>query len=87
MLKLVQLNAIGYLSIATWVGGGFINGTAEYIYKDGLLWCQAPFGYALSLLFGEYRGYTCTSGYALSPLLVSTWDIHVHLDMSSVLCW
>ncbi|XP_048759125.1 high-affinity choline transporter 1-like [Ostrea edulis] len=37
---------------ATWVGGGFINGTAEYIYKDGLLWCQAPFGYALSLLFG-----------------------------------
>ncbi|XP_061181009.1 high-affinity choline transporter 1-like isoform X1 [Saccostrea echinata] len=37
---------------ATWVGGGFINGTAEYIFKDGLVWCQAPFGYALSLVFG-----------------------------------
>ncbi|KAJ8318595.1 hypothetical protein KUTeg_003686 [Tegillarca granosa] len=37
---------------ATWVGGGFINGTAESIYKSGLVWCQAPFGYALSLVFG-----------------------------------
>ncbi|KAJ8318600.1 hypothetical protein KUTeg_003691 [Tegillarca granosa] len=39
-------------NIATWVGGGFINGTAESIYKSGLVWCQAPFGYALSLVFG-----------------------------------
>ncbi|KAL5235312.1 hypothetical protein ACI65C_002722 [Semiaphis heraclei] len=37
---------------ATWVGGGYINGTAEAIYTSGLLWCQAPFGYALSLVFG-----------------------------------
>ncbi|XP_052070657.1 high-affinity choline transporter 1-like [Mytilus californianus] len=37
---------------ATWVGGGFINGTAEVIYQDGFVWCQAPFGYALSLVFG-----------------------------------
>ncbi|KAK3090092.1 hypothetical protein FSP39_009134 [Pinctada imbricata] len=37
---------------ATWVGGGFINGTTEYIYRDGLAWCQAPIGYALSLVFG-----------------------------------
>jgi len=39
---------------ATWVGGGYINGTAEAIFTSGLLWCQAPFGYALSLVFGEY---------------------------------
>lgn len=39
---------------ATWVGGGYINGTAEAIYTSGLLWCQAPFGYALSLVFGKY---------------------------------
>ncbi|XP_045214983.1 high-affinity choline transporter 1-like [Mercenaria mercenaria] len=39
---------------ATWVGGGFINGTAEYIVRDGLIWCQAPFGYAVSLLIGGY---------------------------------
>lgn len=39
---------------ATWIGGGFINGTAEYSYnKDyGLVWVQAPWGYALSLIIG-----------------------------------
>ncbi|XP_067673226.1 high-affinity choline transporter 1-like [Haliotis asinina] len=37
---------------ATWVGGAYINGTAEIIVRDGLVWCQAPFGYALSLIFG-----------------------------------
>ncbi|XP_065292427.1 high-affinity choline transporter 1-like [Dermacentor albipictus] len=39
---------------ATWVGGGYINGTAEVIYTRGLAWCQAPFGYALSLFIGGY---------------------------------
>lgn len=39
---------------ATWVGGGYINGTAEAIYTRGLVWCQAPFGYAMSLVFGRY---------------------------------
>ncbi|XP_037568011.1 high-affinity choline transporter 1 [Dermacentor silvarum] len=39
---------------ATWVGGGYINGTAEVVYISGLAWCQAPFGYALSLLIGGY---------------------------------
>ena len=38
---------------ATWVGGGYINGTAEIVYTDGLVWCQAPFGYALSLMLGK----------------------------------
>uniref|UniRef100_A0A0X3PQM0 High-affinity choline transporter 1 n=1 Tax=Schistocephalus solidus TaxID=70667 RepID=A0A0X3PQM0_SCHSO len=39
---------------ATWVGGGYINGTAEAIYDpaQGLLLCQAPLGYALSLVVG-----------------------------------
>lgn len=40
---------------ATWVGGGYINGTAEMVYTRGLVWCQAPFGYALSLVFGNYH--------------------------------
>ena len=39
---------------ATWVGGGFINGTSEYIVRDGFVWCQAPFGYSLSLALGDY---------------------------------
>ncbi len=37
---------------ATWVGGGFINGTAEYTANAGLVWVQAPWGYALSLMVG-----------------------------------
>ena len=40
-------------SVATWVGGAYINGTAEVIYASGMVWCQAPLGYALSLMFGE----------------------------------
>ncbi|KAL5970450.1 High-affinity choline transporter 1 [Taenia solium] len=40
--------------IATWVGGGYINGTAEAVYDplQGLILCQAPIGYALSLVIG-----------------------------------
>jgi high affinity choline transporter 7 len=39
---------------ATWVGGGFINGTAEATANpdSGLMWVQAPWGYALSLVVG-----------------------------------
>ena len=37
---------------ATWIGGGFINGTAEYAATSGLVWVQAPWGYALSLIVG-----------------------------------
>lgn len=40
---------------ATWVGGGYINGTAEAVYVPdyGLAWAQAPIGYALSLVLGK----------------------------------
>ena len=38
---------------ATWVGGGYINGTAEIVFSSGLIWCQAPLGYALSLDLGK----------------------------------
>lgn len=37
---------------ATWIGGGYINGTAEYAATSGLVWVQAPWGYALSLMVG-----------------------------------
>ncbi|XP_066267461.1 high affinity choline transporter 1-like [Branchiostoma lanceolatum] len=46
---------VGFMTMtATWVGGGYINGTAEVIFdpKQGLIWCQAPFGYSTSLLLG-----------------------------------
>ena len=40
--------------VATWVGGGYINGTAERIFKPhyGMVWTQAPIGYSLSLVLG-----------------------------------
>lgn len=37
---------------ATWVGGGYINGSAENTASLGLVWVQAPWGYALSLVVG-----------------------------------
>lgn len=37
---------------ATWVGGGYIAGTAESVVSSGLVWAQAPWGYALSLVVG-----------------------------------
>jgi len=37
---------------ATWVGGGYINGTAEKVYGKGLVWAQAPIGYSISLILG-----------------------------------
>ena len=49
-----------YISpVATWVGGGYINGTAEYVFTPyyGLIWTQAPVGYAASLLLGLYIDY------------------------------
>ena len=57
---------------ATWVGGGYINGTAEIVFNDGLIWCQAPFGYALSLMLGGifFADKMRTKGYVtmLDPL-------------------
>jgi len=42
---------VGVLTMgATWVGGGFINGSAQETYSAGLIWTQAPFGYGLSLI-------------------------------------
>mgnify|MGYP001799501664 FL=1 len=43
---------------ATWVGGGYINGTAEAIYLavnrqgGGLVWAQAPVAYSIALAIG-----------------------------------
>ncbi len=39
---------------ATWVGGGYIVGTAEAVFDSqrGLLWAQAPWCYAISLVLG-----------------------------------
>ncbi|NXH22627.1 SC5A7 protein, partial [Bucco capensis] len=45
-----------FTATATWVGGAYINGTAEIVYlpTKGLLWLQAPVGFALSLVIGGF---------------------------------
>eukprot|EP00127_Corallochytrium_limacisporum_P006532 Clim_evm4s230 gene=Clim_evmTU4s230 len=54
---------------ATWVGGAYINGTAEAVAQgdqgQGLVWAQAPWGYALSLVIGGtfYAGKMRSAGY------------------------
>ena len=39
---------------ATWVDGGYINGTAEQTWSSGLLAVQAPWCYAISLFIGGW---------------------------------
>ncbi|VDI38848.1 Hypothetical predicted protein [Mytilus galloprovincialis] len=39
---------------ATWVEGGFINGTAEGVYSGGLVGSQAPFAYSVCLAFSGF---------------------------------
>eukprot|EP00057_Strongylocentrotus_purpuratus_P032721 XP_788605.2 PREDICTED: high affinity choline transporter 1 [Strongylocentrotus purpuratus] len=44
---------VGFFTlVATWIGGGFINGTAEVVFTPGrgVLWAQAPLGYSLSFV-------------------------------------
>jgi len=48
----MSLSAGVFTMTATWVGGGYISGAAEAVYNRGLVWCQAPWGFALSLLLG-----------------------------------
>ncbi|KAH9514906.1 hypothetical protein Btru_021317 [Bulinus truncatus] len=41
-----------FTMIATTVGGGYINGTAESIAKDGIIWTLAPLGIFIGLNLG-----------------------------------
>ncbi|XP_058887098.1 high-affinity choline transporter 1-like isoform X2 [Acipenser ruthenus] len=43
-----------FTTTATWVGGGYIMGTAEVVYDPamGLIWSTQPLAYALSLFVG-----------------------------------
>ncbi|VDK24134.1 unnamed protein product [Anisakis simplex] len=77
------------LVTATWVGGAYINGTAEALYKGGLLGCQAPFGYALSLVIGgilfakkmRQKGYvTMLDPFQVIHAMRSMHSNHIKLD-------
>ncbi|EFX66306.1 hypothetical protein DAPPUDRAFT_302757 [Daphnia pulex] len=42
---------VGILTMtATWVGGGYVIGSAEGAFTSGVVWCQAPFGFGISLI-------------------------------------
>jgi len=64
--------AVGIFTMtATWVGGGYINGTAEAVYDHarGLLWAQAPWGYAISLAIGGLLFARVMHGHGFRTLL------------------
>ncbi|CAH2225491.1 high affinity choline transporter 1-like [Pelobates cultripes] len=43
-----------FTTTATWVGGAYINGTAEIVYlpSRGLAWVHAPLGFAITFIIG-----------------------------------
>ncbi|KAF6037979.1 hypothetical protein EB796_003731 [Bugula neritina] len=46
-------SVVGWLTMsATMVGGGFLNGTAEMVALDGLVWTIPPFGICVGLTIG-----------------------------------
>ena len=57
MTGMTRLPLASHSVSATWVGGGYINGTAEAVYVPdyGLAWAQAPIGYSLSLVLGKQK--------------------------------
>ncbi|XP_077155948.1 high affinity choline transporter 1-like [Ranitomeya variabilis] len=44
-----------FTTTATWVGGAYINGSAEIVYLPGrgLAWLQAPLGFSIALILGS----------------------------------
>ncbi|KAL1451262.1 hypothetical protein MTO96_043896 [Rhipicephalus appendiculatus] len=62
---------LGVVSMtATWFGGAFLNTTAETVFTNGIVWCQAPFGYALSLIVGR-----STAGGIVRETTAVLWDV------------
>ena len=49
--------------VATLVGGGFLNGTAEMVALDGLVWTLPPFGICIGLSIGKTRCRSCCPGF------------------------
>lgn len=45
--------------------GGYIMGSAEVVFTSGVVWCQAPFGYAVALFLGGmfFAGPMRSAGY------------------------
>ena len=55
---------------ATWVGGGYINGTAEIVFNDGLVWCQVKRFVNKNVQNSIYiHFFQAPFGYALSLML------------------
>lgn len=52
---MIYIQQFAMVFLATWVGGGYINGTSEFTFTSGLVWVQAPWGYALSLTLGKFK--------------------------------
>ena len=51
-----------FFSLATWVGGGYILGTAEAVYSpsQGLIWAMGPPAYLTNFVLGKFPQLTIT---------------------------
>ncbi|CAG2248679.1 CHT1 [Mytilus edulis] len=56
---------------ATWVEGGFINGTAEVVYSGGLVGSQAPFAYSVCLAFSSTLSVVLNIDYNISVIVAA----------------
>jgi hypothetical protein len=48
------LSKLYFCSLATAVGGAYINGTAEVMGRDGIVWTFAPVGFAIGISIGMF---------------------------------
>lgn len=60
--------------IATTVGGGYINGTAESIATNGLVWTLAPFGIFIGLNLGKFY---CGILICIKEMWKQQWNDHL----------
>lgn len=67
--------------LATWVGGGYVIGSTEGAFTSGVVWCQAPFGYGISLIVGmETLISSVDSYFAFILCFLTSWIIFRQSD-------
>lgn len=66
------------------MGGGHINGTAEYVYTPGygLVWTQAPVLFSFGMALSKY---TYVPGYALvwTQTIVHIYELVIYITLES----
>ena len=59
-----------------------VNGSAEAVFSNGIVWCQTPFGYSLALILGKssknvISNHEYSSSFSRWPLLRETHEVGI----------